>query len=196
MKIGLDCDDVLADTTVTLAAEYNRRYGTSLTAADLTPEPERWKIIVGEEGVQRCWDIFAEEDVSYHLLPISGAVEGVKRLHQSGAKLYVVTNRIILRPGLTEEWLERWFDQAISGVFYTSSNGYDRRPQKGELCRREGLDRIVEDVDYNIEQLRTAGIKTFVYDQPWNKEVVEDHLVKRVTDWKEISERINHNHYK
>ncbi len=196
MRIGLDCDDVLADTTIALAAEYNRRYGTALTAADLTPEPDKWKILIGEEGVQRCWDIFAEEGVAFNLQPINGAVNGVQKLCRWGTELYVVTNRIILRQGLTEEWLERWFGKAIKSIFYTSSKGYDGRPTKGDLCRREGIDRFVEDVDYNIKQLRAAGIQTLVYDQPWNREVREDVLIERVHNWDEIVQRINHNHYK
>lgn len=198
MRIGLDCDDVLADTMNMVAAEYGRRYGVYISAEEFTPVPERWREILGEEGAQRVWDMFTDE-FEESLQPMLGAVEGVTRLYGAGIELVVATNRTSRWYDVersTRKWLERHFEGAISEVYFTGGQ-WNAKKSKGELGVELGLDLFVDDLEHNVVRLGEAGIFTLLYDRPWNRHLVDCEKMRRVNGWEDVVTMVlNQNYYK
>ncbi len=186
MKLALDCDDVLADYIGTLAEAYNGRFGTAYCTEQFRPDLEALDTILGEEGMRNLFLLFNDEGYVLGLPPVKGAVEGVRELTSVGLDLYVITSRVSTPPEWTQQWLTEQFGPVFSGVFYGGMvNG---RISKGELCRQYEIALCVEDHPGNAYGLREQGIRTLLLDYPWNQDVPEGPLIKRVKDWKEIVE--------
>src|SRR3989338_6654263 len=184
MKIGFDCDDILADYTLTLARDYNQQFGTAYRPEDITPLIGQWKMRFGSEMERQLWEITLRDEFCLSLPPVSGAVEWISRVRSLGHELYLVTGREKSPPEMTLRWLQSLFGNAFTKVLYSNSiTGLT----KGQIARQLGLDAFVDDIPYHILAVRDAGIPVIVLDYEWNKEVPEgDHLV-RVGSWPEIS---------
>ena len=185
MKIGLDCDDVLANFTLDLASAYNRRYGTSYNPEDFVPDFSHFERLLGLPGIRNLWELFQDHSYNLSMKPVKGAVAGVKELVSLGAELLVVTNRVKTSPQITQQWLEQNFGPVFSDVLY-GGNG----SSKGEICRQKEISLFVDDLPQNVYNLRDHGIKTLVLDYHWNREVEESHFIKRILDWEELVQEV------
>ena len=187
MKLGLDCDDVLADFVEGLPAVYNQRYGTSYSVRDFSPDFVHLQQVLGEQGYKNLEEMFLDELYVLEISPVPGAVEGVAALQNSGVELYVITNRVVAKNmdvnrKLTEKWLGKHFAGAFMEVIYAKATGR----KKGEICRERDITLLVDDSFPNVLSVNEVGIPALLYDRHWNKEVPEGALVKRVKDWGEV----------
>lgn len=92
MKIGVDFDDVLTDSTASFAQFHNRRYGTKLTRDDHTSwDLQRVWGIPREEMHARVAAWYASEEHA-RMQPVLGAKEVLSRLNNEH-ELHIVTGR-------------------------------------------------------------------------------------------------------
>ncbi len=185
MKIGLDCDDVLADFETSLVSIYNQRHETFYKPGDLTPDHHYWKEL-GEEITSNIWDIVQPPEFSSKLKPINGSIQGVSTLVNCGAELYIITNRTITPNEITLNWLERNYGNVFSDIKYGSNDCFNGRPPKGEICKELKLDFFVEDIIKNAKSIENVGIQTLLLDKKWNQEFENTELIKKVYSWKDI----------
>ena len=181
MKIGLDCDDVLANFTLDLAEVYNQRYGTQYRREDFAPDFDCFERLLGKVGILNLLELFHDLEYNLALKPVTGAVAGVAELVSLGAELYVVTNRGITSNQITQQWLEQNFGTVFSDILH-GGNG----SSKGQICRQKEIELFVDDLPSNVYNIRDQGIRTLVLDYHWNRDVLESSLVKRVLNWDEI----------
>jgi len=182
MRLGFDCDDVLADFEPALVRWYNENFQPNLAPGDLTPNHLIWENIVGLEKSKKIWELFANPDFALSLLPVEGAQEGVQTLYQKGAELYVITSRSVTPDERTTEWLKRYFPGMIKEVLYGSSYGALGRKTKGELCLDKKLNLFVDDLPRHLRDVNVVGIPGLLYTRKWNEEFQETELIKRVND--------------
>ena len=58
---------------------------------------------------------------------------------------------------------------------------------KGQLCKDLEIDFFIDDSITNVQNTHEAGVTTFLFDAPWNRDFVHTDIV-RVRSWKEIEE--------
>lgn len=83
--ILLDCDDTISIFMKTCIMKYNEIYGTNHTIDEITD----WNI----DGIfeHTLWSIFDKTDVLQHMPLKEGAFETIKKWHDEGHKIVIVT---------------------------------------------------------------------------------------------------------
>ncbi len=214
MRIGIDLDDVTAICAVPYLRKFAEEFGVQLPDEQeigwhLLSRMEKNapfdKLVPGLERVtpeqrdrfrMRLYDgtFFSELEV-YQDCP---AV--LEQLVAAGHELYFITARAERRRMITETWLREkgLFDYAKSvhlkpiGEFRPDypRGRYDAEGSaqyKTRLAQELQLGAFCEDDDLISRSLADAGVRVFLFDHPWNRDV--DHpLVTRVTGWSEVAD--------
>jgi uncharacterized HAD superfamily protein len=214
MKIGIDLDDVMAICAVPYLRKFADEFGVQLPdereigwhllsrmqkdtphdklvpgLASVTPEQrDRFRIKLYDGN------FFSELEV-YQDCP---AV--LEQLVAAGHELYFITARAERRRMITETWLREkgLFDYAKAvhlkplGEFTPDypRGRYDPHSSaryKTRLALELQLDAFCEDDDLISRALAEAGIRVFLFDHPWNREVRHS-LVTRVAGWSEVAD--------
>ena len=188
MKIGIDLDEVLADTMPALAKWHNAVYETSLTKESFFSY-KFWEVWGGtrEEATQKMYD-FRETPYFKNIKPVAGSREAIEFLKQNN-DLFIVTSRQDDVIKKTKAWLARHFPGAFQDVFFAnhySQNGEQRT--KKEFCDSSQIDALIDDLpEYALECLTPERI-ILLPDEPWNKNAKLPSGIKRVYSWREIAD--------
>ena len=190
MKIAIDMDDVTVDFMNALAKFHNDMYGTSLAKKDYFSYHlgKVWKCTY-EEAFEKV-RLFTESAYFDSMKPMEGAVEGIRFLKKEN-DIIVVTSRFIPK--------EKTFiqlDRYVPGVFpenkvhfsYNYYTGIGNR-KKAEICLDEKVDMMIEDSAEYANECASNGIKTLLFNQPWNENEKLHRSVERVHSWKEIMQK-------
>lgn len=191
MRIGIDLDEVVADSLTAIINFHNKKYGTTLTKEDFHSY-DFWEIWGGtpEETAEKCAIFFATEQRS-SVNPIAGSVRGLAELKKRGHGLYVVTGRSSDSARETEKWIEAKFPKVFSGIHYANLYTFDGRARlKSAMCRELGVDVLIDDQPMNVLDCAINGIRAFLFDQKWNRKTVLPAGAERVISWEEIVEKI------
>ena len=189
MRIGIDFDDVVADSISFIVRLHNERYGTSLTRESMTSWrfEEVWGTTL-EEAIRRTNEFFAEDQVT-GVAPVAGSVEAIKKLKEQGHELYILTGRSENDVEETERWIKHHFPDVFKGVhygnFFTLNKNHVFR-KKLDTCRELGIEVLIEDNDKTALECAAAGIKVFLITTPWNKNFKTTPNIQRVHSWEEI----------
>ena len=216
MRIGIDLDDVMAICAVPYLRRFAEEFGVDLPdeqqigwhllsrmekdtpwdklvpgLARVTPEQRdrfRMKLYDGK--------FFSELDV-YEDCP---AV--LEQLVAAGYELYFITARAERRRVVTETWLrEKGLFNHAKAVHLKPMG--DFRPEyprgrydpaasadyKIRLAKELELDAFCEDDDLISRSLAEAGVRVFLFDHPWNREI-QHPLITRVNGWAEVADRL------
>lgn len=161
--IGVDLDDVCADRLGVIAA---------LLASEGRPtdgrQPSRWDL--SDWGVRDKGDYdrlhyqaFVDRPGYRDMRPISGAITGLRDLHQKGYLIRIVTGRLwtpaIVHRVLadTGAWLEMHGVPADEVAFVTEKEAID-------------ADIYVEDGPHFVTNLQASGKNVIIFSQPYNEE--------------------------
>lgn len=204
MKIGIDLDDVMAICAVPylrrFAAEYNVQLPDEAEIGwhllrDMDPyvspeERDRFRIRLYEGR------FFSELEVHEDCPAV------LERMVAAGHELYFITARAERRRYVTETWLREKglldYAKAVHlkpvGEFNPDypRGRYDptgSAEYKARLATELGLDAFCEDDVVIGRRLAEAGIRVFIFDQPWNREVAGERIT-RVSGWTELAERL------
>lgn len=190
--IGIDIDDVLADTArVVFAHAQTIRPYLSSFSYDSISHHDWWNIpefhLSRDEAIQ-CWQSFGSvnpEDAAIPLFPDS--TDAITTLRAAGYTLYAVTGRSKkTREASTRAWIDRHFPGVFEDIIFT---GYLEagRANKSETCKIFDIGLMIEDnLDFALE-LAENGIATYVLERPWNRDRPEQSpYIHRVKDWNEI----------
>ncbi|OLC11749.1 MAG: hypothetical protein AUH44_01575 [Chloroflexi bacterium 13_1_40CM_68_15] len=204
MKIGIDLDDVMAICAVAYLRKFAEEYRVELPdereigwhlLRDMDPyvspdERDRFRI--------KLYDgtFFSELEV-YEDCP---AV--LERLVAAGHELYFITARAERRRYITETWLREKGILDHAKAVHLKPIG-DFRPEyprgrydatgsaeyKTRLAKELVLDAFCEDDIVIAKTLADAGIQVFLFDQPWNRDLVGDRIT-RVHGWTELAQHL------
>lgn len=210
-RIGIDLDDVMAICAVPYLRKFAEEFGVELPDEreigwHLLSRMEKGdKVAPGLDRVtpeqrdrfrMRLYDgtFFSELDV-YEDCP---AV--LEQLVAAGHELYFITARSQRRRMITETWLREkgLFDYAKAvhlkplGDFRPDYPRGRYDPQgsaqyKTRLAQELQLDVFCEDDELISRALAEAGVRVFLFDHPWNREVAHPNIT-RVNGWSEVAD--------
>ena len=186
MKIGCDYDNVVVDYMGGFCDFYNQRCGTNFSIQDFKSH-NIWETIGGSRfRAVLLVNLFYYSKLFDGIQLIEGAREGIKELSENN-NLSIVTARFNHFRKKTERDVKRNFDGSIDNVFYT---GFYNPFGKLDLCKKEGINLLIEDNKHYAVSCADAGINVFLFDRPWNQNLEHENII-RVYDWSEILEKIN-----
>ena len=204
MKIGIDLDDVMAICAVPYLRRFAEQYHVELPdereigwhlLRDMDPyvaaeERDRFRI--------KLYDgtFFSELEV------YSDCPAVLERMVAAGHELYFVTARAERRRYITETWLREkgLFDYAKAVHLKPTGEFNPEYPRgrydpsgsaeyKARLAKELALDAFCEDDVVISQKLAEAGVQVFLFDQPWNRDVLGERIT-RVAGWSDLGARL------
>jgi uncharacterized HAD superfamily protein len=175
MRIGVDCDGVLADFNTAFIA-----YTIKVTGVDKFPkrpfEITTWNYPQSygytEKQVSAVWDCIKQDHIFWATLPTYDdsecSCDMLNEHARCGDEIYIITNRMGLRPkDQTEMWLEKRGYQNPTVLITADKAGAARVLQ---------LDAYIDDKFENCDDVsrtvfRGQKVRTFMLDRPWNRQV-------------------------
>ncbi|MFQ5839205.1 MAG: HAD family hydrolase [Candidatus Methylomirabilales bacterium] len=184
MRIGLDLDDVLADSLPRFVEAFRESFGRAVAPEGFRWEPFRDFPDIDPAAQQAFLARLDSAEFFGTVPPMPGAPEAVRALRQAGHALVIVTGRPVVYGKTTREWLERHgIAPYIDGVVHR--DGMRSAAHKVAAVRRYRLDGLVEDeyaiAWYAVEQ----DVPVLLFDRPWNRKSLRPGLV-RVHSWPEV----------
>lgn len=138
-------------------------------------------------------DNFFEEyidDIYQNAEPKKEAVKVLKRLHNRGNEIFIITARgskqfpkIANPKQTTMDWLKKQdiiVEDVITGVYGES---------KAKICKEYKIDLMIDDDPYNYQKIVSHGIKCILYDDKEKYDLKDNY----VTNWLQIEEYIERN---
>lgn len=201
MRLGVDIDDVVAEC----ALPYLRRFADEFRI-ELPPEPG-WHTLSDQTGVpQEEIDRFRirtyDSDFFGSLEPYADCPIVLERLVEAGHELYFITARAEKRRIVTETWLREkgLFDHARAVHLRPSGDFDPSRPRgrydadssaryKVRLAQELELEAFCEDDRVIATALAEAGIRVFLFDHSWNRDIAHDRI-ERVAGWSDVAEKL------
>ena len=212
MRIGIDLDDVLADSLPKFIKAFERRFGIpvkleeaawDLSARNPQISLEAYKAFLKELDRQG----FLKKVVLY-----PEAKAAVERLHALGHRLYIVTGRLPVNEGVTLRWLEeRGLRSYFEAVLH--KEGERVSEYKKRAAYKLGLEVFLEDELHVAVALadtsrqpsavspqpsdftrpgalqRGRSLTVLLFDRPWNQGPLPSG-VQRIHSWPEALEAI------
>jgi 5'(3')-deoxyribonucleotidase len=117
------------------------------------------------------------------LEPIPKSVEMMKTLEERGHIVYYITNRYKCYDGDMEaakKELKQWLEE---NGFPFAENAYPidcSKENKGDVCKRLGIDILIDDIEKNLDAADQQGVKGMIYTAPWNQACVK---YDRIESW-------------
>lgn len=187
-RIGVDIDEVLADTLASYLVIHNEQFGTAFEPQQF--RSYRWHewMEIELETLLRRVQAAVDEGWLRSIPPLTGAVEGVLALRRMG-ELVAITSR--WGPDAardTAPWLHKHFSRAVPTVHFARNEDIpisapDARC-KSEICHAEGVVLMIEDSLEYASRCAEAGVPSLLLDKPWNQGDTPGGVF-RVSSWSE-----------
>ncbi|MDO8584691.1 MAG: hypothetical protein Q7R85_01040 [bacterium] len=191
MRIGIDFDDVVANTGIAIIEMHNKKHGTHYKKDDFYSYlfEEIWG---GERDENRKEiDEFLTTNRSKKVSPMVGSLKAIQALKAAGHELYIITARRNKHITQTELWIEKHFPDVFTGVHYASPSRLKEEPRKkSEICEALGIEVLIDDSPENAFDCAAVGVKIFLFDQPWNRRHEFPKNVERVFSWDEVLHKL------
>ncbi len=188
LRIGVDVDDVLAESLPGYLEAFRQRFGHEVKI-----EEAAWEIFrrYPEISATQMWGFFSELEASDFLgtRPLyPEAVEAVRTLSASGHRLFVVTGRLSQHREHTRRLLERG---GLLGVFedLVHRDGEPAPEYKTRMVRQLRLDLLIEDELHVALAASAVPIPVLLFDRPWNQGELPAGIT-RVTAWSQVLQLI------
>jgi len=140
---------------------------------------------VSEEEFYKEFDKFGQEGHGYRALELlPGALEGLKKIHEAGHKIFYITNRPLYALQDTIFCLEaHGFPQRENLHF---AGGPQGKGKKAPLIREFNIDVFIDDSPRTIEEITTQTRATiYCRDYLYNRHL-DDTWFTRVSSWDEF----------
>jgi len=182
MKIAVDLDNTLADTTTVLTKLTNFKHGTTLTKESIV-EWDYWRKSGLDETFWAIYDLFDSIYLRRVLPPVHPlACPIVKMLEKAGNSVDILTANNADAKKSIESWL--------------FGHGLDTNVQtlgriSPEVKVTMDYDLFIDDSPKLIEPMKSAPGKTLILlDQPWNASIDVSGIpnIIRAKDWRQIQD--------
>lgn len=188
MKIGIDLDDVLADSLPHFTQAFNERFGLDIQLADAAWRiADRFPHIPRQEADDFFTELIADGFFSSRPL-VPHAKEAVEALTEDGHRLYIITGRSPQEEPITRRWLTHV--EVLSR--FEAVMHRTREPvghHKSSVASELRLDLFVEDELAVAHAVSETTIPVLLFDRPWNRGSLPDN-VHRIGSWHEALTRI------
>lgn len=191
MRIGIDIDEVIADSLSAIIAFHNETYKTAFKRDDFLSY-KFWETWGGskEEAIQKM-QIFNDKGHVLTTRPIEGAFTALTSLKEQGHELFAITARSHRLVKQTEEWVSLHFPNIFREIRFGNTWGMEGTTEKkSDICKHLSVSIMIEDdIDHAIDCAR-CGITVILLDCPWNQGLLPEH-VHRVFSWNEAIQLIS-----
>jgi len=199
VRIGIDLDDVVAECAVPYLRAFAERFRLELPDEDLGWQTlSRIQEVSGEEKDRFRIALYDGKFFS-ELEPYEDCPAVVERMAQVGHELFFITARAERRRVVTETWLrEQGLIQHAKAVHLKPHGDFDPTVPPGRydatssatykvrLATELELDAFCEDDVLIARSLAQAGIKVWLFDHPWNRELRHENIT-RVATWSDLA---------
>ena len=177
-RIAIDIDSTLHHYWDQLAEVVRRRHGVELPYEAQTT----WDIAsLPEELIREAVLETHSEAMVLAAVPYPGAVETVRRWHETGHFIHITSHRAVAAHAATARWLDE------HGVPYDDLHcSWDKITRCVEL----GIDVLVDDSPVNLTRAREHGIAGATIRHPWNAELCSQEGFVCADDWRALGEAL------
>lgn len=177
MNLGFDIDGVISDFTKRFTEIVKKRYGVSLTDADMYCHDADLVLGISKEEAAEIATEIMKSDLPLNPL----AKETLDKLASEGHHIYLLTARSKALFDYTSVWLKQ---KAIpyAEIFHLIGGK--------KYLADVPIDLVVEDNLEDALKYSKTVKHVLLFDQPWNKTKNVKDLIKRVHSWAEIYEEV------
>jgi uncharacterized protein len=175
VRIAIDIDSTLHHHWPLVAAAAKRRFGVDLPYEQQFPSTARR---LSEEQLRVCIEDTHADEAIAGARPYPHAVETVNRWSDAGHAIHIASRRAERSLTATRRWLD---DIGLR------HHGLSRDDDKIALCRRIGIDLLIDDSPDTLLRAVDAGILAATLRHPWNAHVCDASPVTCATDWRELA---------
>ncbi|MBS3133740.1 hypothetical protein J4214_00745 [Candidatus Woesearchaeota archaeon] len=169
-NIGIDLDDVLADTTPALISFHNDFYGTRLKRDGF--HSQFYVNVWGETLEDAIRKVQEFHDSAYfdNIKPVNGSAKFIDSLYLKN-DLYIITSRKEAFIEKTILWINRYFSGKFKGIYFSDNYhvGYNGKKTKTQICLEIGAKLMIEDSLEYSKECSKSGIRVILLDCPWNQ---------------------------
>lgn len=186
MRIGIDIDEVIADTLTAMIEFHNSVYETDLRRTDFGSY-RFWETWGGthEEAIQKVFDFFATDHFA-SISPVAGSLSALTILKERGHNLFAITGRHSELVEKTEQWVFHYFPEVFSEIHFVNTFSLTQPVRKkSAVCKQLGVTLMIEDDIDHARDCAAQGIDTILLDYPWNQGEVPTN-VYRVSSWDDV----------
>ena len=185
--IWVDCDEVLCETIDELL-KYSPFIEKNIKKEDISSY-FLWdveKINITKEEWIRIFFSFFDSEKFYDCKPVKWALNKLRTMKEKGFKLIVVTARATQFEKQTKKWVEDHFPWIFSDFLFMNQFKENEK-SKSQLCKGLWISYLIDDSINNLLDVNSAWIKGILLDKPWNKDIEDNELLKRVNSWDDIT---------
>jgi len=175
MKIGIDIDNVIANTFADLIPHYERFMKQRSTPQQVIETMRRRKL-----KMLHYYFMSWQKRVMTTVGLIEGSAETIRQWHPDH-QISLVTSRLRWFNRQTQEWLKKHnipFDEL------------HHAKEKSKHTKAKGCDLFIED---NVEECKILADyceRIFLFDHPWNRKELHKKNIIRVKDWQDIRNKL------
>lgn len=171
MRIGIDIDDVLTDTSKVVGKYLGKKRKNYIKQIMLGNIPAPLKVMI-----EKCaYELFQDIELK------KGAKEIIDKWLNEGHQVFFVTSRSDEKiTGLEKLTLDFLKNNKIgySGIIFNSV-------EKGKDCFNNGIEILVDDSIENCENVELEGVMPILFNSEINATFATP--IQRVNDWKELN---------
>lgn len=185
MRIGIDVDDTITNSYDSIMDLIGKKY--SINSEKLKEAGTTYYDIMADNINFPDYDKFCASNFESLLsnVPLKeGAKEVINKLHEEGHQIVIISARNdkeYLNPYMTTYMYLVKHDILFDKIFVNILN-------KGEFCKIKKIDLFIDDSVINCKSAVNSGIRTFLFDNTFNKKNID---LKRVYNWNEIYDIVN-----
>lgn len=173
MIIGVDIDNVIADTEKKLRQLLSEERGITLAREDIRNYRLENIAGIGRDELSFIMDRFNNGSMFLDVEVIEGAGETIERLKERH-RIIIVTSRPEKVAAITRQWLAKNYI-AYDELHFVSNTKVNGIP----------YDLFLEDQDNFATELADEGTFVLLFDAPWNRDV-EHENIERVYSWQDV----------
>lgn len=180
MRIGIDIDDVITDTSLSMK-KYTNKYDIN---GDISNHLE--EVMRGEMPTQNIEKFFEEysSKIYKEVKVKSNASEVIQRLLDDGNEIYIVTSRGEIKFKGSEKITLEYFK--LNNINYTKIlfNSFE----KAKVCKDNSIDLMIDDSVQYCSDINRENMRSILFNSEVNKSIST--AIERVDSWLELEKKI------
>ncbi|MBI3379276.1 hypothetical protein HY029_00815 [Candidatus Gottesmanbacteria bacterium] len=193
LKIGIDIDNVIADSYPLYIDAFNKEFGTTVQYEEIFHFYYLEKNVGIEEAKvsEFIESIVHSEEFQLRIPPVVNALSIIKKWIKQGYWIHYITSRPIDTKNETLKWLKKhgfWVKGVTLDLYNEKEHNFKHISRinnyKRDIADKKKLDIFIED---SLDISKSLDIPVYLIDRPWNQGTLPEN-VKRVKNWEEIDQ--------
>lgn len=189
MKIAIDFDDVIFDLAGELLNLINKDLKTDFEKRQLL-QYDWWEYLnMSQKRMFLYYEKMNSKRNFINLREIEGSISAIKKIGKKH-ELNILTSRSNEATKKAVAWLDHNLPGEFAKVLSTNMHHLNiGQFSKGDLCKVNKIDLIIDDHIGFAEECVEKGIEVFLFDQPWNKNYKHEKM-HRCLSWQDVIAKI------